>query len=68
MNSPLRDEARGGCVMIGVPQPGATVERLRARRVLCDWRPGVGLRLSAHFFNSDEEILEALEILAGILA
>ena len=68
VNSPLRDEARGGCVMIGVPQPGATVERLRARRVLCDWRPGVGLRLSAHFFNSDEEILEALEILAGILA
>ena len=30
-------------------------------------RPGAGLRMSPHFFNTDEEIEEALNILAELI-
>ena len=42
-------------------------ERLAERRVFVDWRPGAGLRMSPHFFNTDEEIEEALNILAELI-
>ncbi|HEU4402053.1 MAG TPA: aminotransferase class V-fold PLP-dependent enzyme, partial [Candidatus Polarisedimenticolia bacterium] len=67
INTPRAAAERGGCVMIGVDRPREIVERLRERRVLVDWRPGVGLRLSPHFFNTDAEVGEALEILSRIL-
>jgi selenocysteine lyase/cysteine desulfurase len=35
--------------------------------VFVDWRPGAGLRVSPHFFNTDEEFDEALNILAGLI-
>jgi kynureninase len=66
VNSPRRASERGGVVMIGVEEPAAVAARLRERRVLVDWRPGVGLRLGPHFFNTDDEIHEALEILQGV--
>jgi len=59
--SPLAEHRRGGTVMLGFADPQRVAERLRQRRVLVDWRPGVGIRLSPHFFNTDEEIDEALE-------
>jgi len=35
----------------------------RKRFGFVDCRPGVGLRMSPHFFNTDEEVREAMEIL-----
>ncbi len=67
VNTPRDPEGRGGTMMIGADRPPEIVERLRQRHVLADWRPAVGLRLSSHFFNTDEEIEEAIEILAGIV-
>jgi selenocysteine lyase/cysteine desulfurase len=32
-----------------------------------DWRPSAGLRVSPHFFNTDEEVEEALNILAELI-
>jgi kynureninase len=61
-------ERRGGSVMIGVDEAKSVSEQLAERRVFVDWRPGAGLRISPHFFNTDEEVSEALEILAGLLA
>ena len=58
---------RGGSVMIGVDNAQLMAERLAERRVFVDWRPGAGLRMSPHFFNTDEEIEEALNILAGLI-
>ena len=37
------------------------------RRVFVDSRPGAGLRISPHFFNTDEEIDEAINILATLI-
>ena len=43
----------------------AMVERLAERKVFVDWRPGAGLRMSPHFFNTDEEVEEALQHSGG---
>jgi kynureninase len=67
VNTPLEKSQRGGSVMIGVEGASAMVEQLAEKRVFVDSRPGVGLRVSPHFFNTDEEIEEALHILAGLI-
>jgi selenocysteine lyase/cysteine desulfurase len=43
------------------------VQRLAERKVFVDCRPGIGLRMSPHFFNTDEEIREAMETLAELI-
>lgn len=67
VNSPRDVNRRGGSVMIYVKDGPAMVKRLAERKVFVDCRPGVGLRMSPHFFNTDEEVQEAMEILAGLL-
>ena len=67
VNTPLQKSQRGGSVMIGVEGAPAMVEQLAEKRVFVDSRPHVGLRVSPHFFNTDEEIEEALHILAGLI-
>jgi kynureninase len=67
INTPLEKSQRGGSVMIGVEGAPAMVEQLAEKRVFVDSRPRVGLRVSPHFFNTDEEIEEALHILAGLI-
>jgi kynureninase len=67
INTPREKNQRGGSVMIGVNDAPVVAERLAERKVFVDWRPGAGLRISPHFFNTDEEIHEALNILAGLI-
>ena len=67
VNSPRDVNLRGGSVMIRVDDGPAMVNRLAERKVFVDCRPGVGLRLSPHFFNTDEEVKEAMGILARIM-
>jgi kynureninase len=67
INSPPNVEDRGASVMIYVEDGPAMVERLAERKVFVDCRPGVGLRMSPHFFNTDEEVREAMRILAELM-
>lgn len=67
VNSPRDVNQRGGSVMIYVDDGPAMVKRLAERKAFVDCRPGVGLRISPHFFNTDEEVKEAMEILARIM-
>lgn len=67
INTPREKNERGGSVMIGVNDAPVVAERLAESKVFVDWRPGAGLRISPHFFNTDEEIEEALNILAGLI-
>lgn len=67
VNTPHEVDHRGGSVMIGVDDGPAMVLRLAERKVFVDARPGVGLRMSPHFFNTDEEVLEALTILKELM-
>lgn len=68
LNTPLSQEQRGGSVMIGVNDGPRMVERLAEKRVFVDCRPTAGLRISPHFFNTDEEVEEALDILKKLIA
>jgi kynureninase len=54
--------------MIGVDEAKSVSEQLAELRVFVDWRPGAGLRISPHFFNTDDEVEEALQILAGLIS
>ena len=67
LNSPEEWEKRGGSVMIGVEDGPQMVERLAERKIFVDCRPKAGLRISPHFFNTDEEVDEALNVLAELL-
>ena len=64
VNTPVDDNQRGGSIMIGVDDGPATVEDLANRKVFVDCRPHAGLRISPHFFNTDEEVDEAMNILS----
>ena len=67
VNSPRDVNQRGASVMIYVDDGPAMVTRLGERKVFVDCRPGVGLRISPHFFNTDEEVREAMGILAEVI-
>jgi kynureninase len=67
VNSPPDVNQRGGSVMVYVEDGSAMVNRLAERRVFVDCRPGVGLRISPHFFNTDEEVREAMLVLRELL-
>jgi kynureninase len=67
INTPLELQRRGGSVMIGVDDARSVAEQLAERRVFVDWRPGAGLRISPHFFNTDEEVADAFQILKGLI-
>ena len=60
-------ERRAGTVALDVPH-GAEVSRaLKARAILCDYRPGAGVRLSPHFYNRDDELEEAVAAIGEII-
>jgi kynureninase len=67
VNSPPNVEDRGASVMIYVEDGPGMVKRLAERKVFVDCRPKVGLRMSPHFFNTDEEVREAMAILAELI-
>ncbi|MFN2531494.1 MAG: aminotransferase class V-fold PLP-dependent enzyme [Pyrinomonadaceae bacterium] len=67
INSPREPERRGGSVMIGVPDGPHMVESLAKQQVFVDCRPQAGLRISPHFFNTDDEVAEAMNILDALL-
>jgi kynureninase len=54
--APRNPADRGGTVTLEVPN-GLSVTRLLASRdVLVDFRPGAGVRVSPHFYTTDEEL------------
>jgi kynureninase len=64
-----RDPARrGGTVAVDVPHGYEVSRALKAREILCDYRPGAGIRLSPHFYTLDGELDAAVEAIADILA
>lgn len=67
LNSPQDVDLRGGSVMIYVDDPQVFVEKLAKRKIFVDCRPGVGLRISPHFFNTDDEVEELLCTLAELI-
>jgi kynureninase len=67
VNSPLVAFQRGGSVIIDVPHGGEVVRELAARDVLVDYRPGAGIRVGPHFFNTDDELESIIAEIKNIL-
>lgn len=68
VRTPREETRRGGTVSIGSPHAREVAAELNARDVVCDYRPLSGIRLSPHFYNTDEEILAAFAAIDEILA
>jgi kynureninase len=63
-----RDPARrGGAVIVDVPEAAAVYAELEERAVLCDVRPGAGIRIGPHFFTTDDELRFAIGQIAEIV-
>lgn len=67
VNSPREASERGGSVIIDVPHGGEVVRALASRDVLVDYRPGGGVRIGPHFFNTDEELEAVVTEIKNIL-
>jgi kynureninase len=67
VRSPREPARRGGAVIVNVPGFEGVHKELAERQILCDFRPGAGLRLGPHYFTSDEELAFALDQIAEIV-
>ncbi|HEY8461896.1 MAG TPA: aminotransferase class V-fold PLP-dependent enzyme [Blastocatellia bacterium] len=67
VNSPRDPSKRGGSVIIDVPHARAVVRELAARDALVDYRPGAGIRIGPHFFNSVDEVQRIIDEIEDIL-
>jgi kynureninase len=65
--SPEAEEQRGGMVILDVPHGQAVTRELVRREVLVDHRPGAGIRISPHFYTSDDELLHCLDQIRAVL-
>ena len=68
INTPDLDAERGGAVIIDVPNGAAAADELIRREVIVDYRPGAGIRMAPHFYNTMDEIDHAMEALAEIVS
>lgn len=64
INSEMRPERRGAAVVIKVEDESGMEERLAAKQIIVDSRPGAGVRAGPHFFNTLGELDVLLDALA----
>ena len=64
--TPDSPRERGGMVILDLPHAQAVTRELLRREILVDYRPGAGIRLSPHFYTSDDEVRHAVEEIAAI--
>ena len=67
VNTPRDPEKRGGTVSIDMPDSEEVCRELLKREILVDWRPKAGVRISPHFYNTDEELEIAIAAVEEIL-
>ena len=67
LKSPLDNERRGGHVALDVPDGYAVCQALSEREIVVDFRPDAGLRVAPHFYNTEDEVRDALQAMRDIL-
>jgi kynureninase len=61
--TPREIKRRGGTFAVDFDNPLEVSRELNARNVLVDYRPGVGIRLSPHFYTDDVELDRAFDVM-----
>ncbi len=56
INSPLDSKKRGGTVVVQMKNSEQISKELLKRDFLIDWRPDAGIRISPHFYNTEDEV------------
>jgi kynureninase len=56
VNSPLDHRLRGGHVTVDFPGAKAACDELIRRKFIVDYRPGSGIRVAPHFYNTRDEV------------
>ena len=56
VTSPRDSARRGGTVTVAHPHAASIAKELIKREFIIDYRPGAGVRISPHFYTSDEEL------------
>lgn len=68
VNSPRDDARRGGTVVLDPPHSYEVSRELIMRNIVVDYRPGGGIRISPHFYNTDDEVRACIDAIRDILA
>jgi kynureninase len=68
VNTPRDPEKRGGTVSIDLPNSKDVCAELLKRDVVVDFRPKAGVRMSPHFYTTDEELETAISTVEEILS
>jgi kynureninase len=66
--SPRHRERRGGTVTVHVDEFPAVHKELAERQILCDFRPGAGIRIGPHYYTSDDELRHVIAQIGEIVA
>jgi kynureninase len=67
LRTPREAERRGGSVSVLMPHAKEVAFELNAEDIVCDFRPGAGVRFSPHFYTTDEELEVAFATVDEIL-
>jgi kynureninase len=67
VTAPGRAAERGGTLAINPPHAYEVSRELLQRDILVDYRPGAGIRISPHFYSSDDELETAIRHVREIL-
>lgn len=68
LTAPANPEERGGTVTINPPHAYEVSRELLAREILIDYREKAGIRVSPHFYNTDEEVRAVITAMQEILS
>jgi kynureninase len=63
VNTPREDDRRGGTICFDFPGADVVSRELVRRRFFHDYRPRCGLRVSPHFYTTDDELRAFVEAL-----
>jgi kynureninase len=66
VNTPREDDRRGGTICFDFPGADAVSRELVRRRFFHDYRPRCGLRVSPHFYTTDDELRAFVDALDDV--
>ena len=67
VTSPRDPDRRGGTLTVAVEHAAAMTQELVRREIIVDYRPGAGIRISPHFYTTDEELEIAINAIRDII-
>ena len=67
VTSPREPARRGGTVLVRTPDDAGVHRELGERGIICDFRPGAGIRLGPHFYNTEAELRHTVAELTAIV-